>query len=163
MGSVTRTRLGAFAYYVLPLLAWMLLIFSLSNNSASADVTRPMVGKGILRLLPFLRNHLSYAEIDAVNFFLRKCAHVTEYAILATLAYRAVAFGDPKFRSRNIIVPWLLAATYAASDEYHQTFYASRGPSVEDVFVDAGGASLGLLICLWNRTLRAEKAKEPDD
>jgi VanZ family protein len=37
-------------------------------------------------------------------------------------------------------------ALVAASDEFHQTFVKSRTPSVRDVLLDVGGASLGLLI-----------------
>jgi VanZ family protein len=37
-------------------------------------------------------------------------------------------------------------ALFAASDEFHQTFVKSRTPSVRDVFLDVGGALLGLLI-----------------
>jgi VanZ family protein len=35
---------------------------------------------------------------------------------------------------------------FAATDEFHQTFVKSRTPSVRDVFLDVGGAFLGLLI-----------------
>ena len=37
-------------------------------------------------------------------------------------------------------------ALFAASDEFHQTFVKSRTPSIRDVFLDVGGALLGLLI-----------------
>ncbi len=40
----------------------------------------------------------------------------------------------------------LACALFAASDEFHQTFVKSRTPSVRDVFLDIGGALLGLLI-----------------
>jgi VanZ like family len=33
----------------------------------------------------------------------------------------------------------------AATDEFHQTFVASRGASVRDIMIDSGGAILGLL------------------
>ncbi|MHB8523972.1 MAG: VanZ family protein [Limisphaerales bacterium] len=40
------------------------------------------------------------------------------------------------------------ASLYAASDEYHQSFYPSRGASVEDVVIDTVGAAVGLAL-LW--------------
>jgi VanZ family protein len=41
-----------------------------------------------------------------------------------------------------------LAAPYAATDEFHQTFVPSRQGSVWDVLLDTGGACVGLII-LW--------------
>jgi VanZ family protein len=41
-----------------------------------------------------------------------------------------------------------LAAFYACTDEFHQTFVPSRQGSAWDVLLDTGGASLGLLL-LW--------------
>jgi VanZ family protein len=49
----------------------------------------------------------------------------------------------------------------AATDEFHQTFVASRGASVRDIVIDSGGAILGLLvgsIFMMNRSIRLEKA-----
>lgn len=157
---MTRTKLGAFVYYVMPLLAWMLAIYLFSSDVASADNTRPAVG-GILRLFPILKDHLTFEQIDGVNYVIRKMGHVTEYLILSVLAYRAFAFGNPRFRSRNIWLPWCLCVLYACSDEFHQSFYPSRGPSISDVFIDAGGAALGLLICVWRWVLDRLNEKEP--
>lgn len=158
---MTRTKLGAFAYYVLPLLLWMLVIYSLSTDKASADVTRPAVGSIVERLFPWLKERLDYQFVDAVDYVVRKLGHVTEYLILAILAYRAFAFGSPRFRSRNIWLPYILCVLYASSDEFHQSFYASRGPSISDVFIDAGGAALGLLICVWRWVIDHLKREEP--
>ena len=34
----------------------------------------------------------------------------------------------------------------AATDEFHQTFVRSRGPSIRDIMIDSGGAIVGLLV-----------------
>jgi VanZ family protein len=39
----------------------------------------------------------------------------------------------------------LFVAIYAATDEFHQRFVRSRGPSVHDVLIDISGAVIGLL------------------
>jgi VanZ family protein len=49
----------------------------------------------------------------------------------------------------------------AASDEFHQTFVSSRGPSARDVMIDTAGAIVGLLIGAIfgvTRPIRHEKA-----
>ena len=77
------------------------------------------------------------------DFVLRKCAHITEYAILAALLMRAIGRAGPAF---------LTAVAYAATDEFHQHFVRGRHASPVDVAIDAFGAALGLLV--WTRTRR---------
>lgn len=142
-------RLVRAAYYVAPLLVWMLLIFGLSTDAGSAERTKPAVGGILHRLFPGLAHRLTPAQVERVDWNIRKSAHVTEYAILAILAYRAVCFGNPTFRNRNVTLPFLIGVLYAASDEFHQSFYASRGAKAADVTFDTFGVTLGLLLCLW--------------
>jgi VanZ family protein len=70
---------------------------------------------------------------------LRKGAHITEYAILGLLLYRAL--------EREALA---LAAgiAYAATDELHQHFVSGRHASPVDVAIDAVGVSLGMLVWL---------------
>ena len=74
---------------------------------------------------------------------LRKGAHVTEYAILGALLYRAVG--------REALA---LAAgiAYAAIDEVHQYFVRGRHASPVDVAIDATGVALGMVVWLWARS-----------
>ncbi len=139
------------AYYVGPLLLWMLVIFAFSTDVASAQRTRPALGGIVRGLFPGLARRLTPDQIERVDWGIRKAAHVTEYAILAILAYRAVAFGSPAFKSRNVVLPFLIGVLYAASDEYHQSFYPSRDGTAADVMFDTFGVTTGLLLCLWHR------------
>ena len=78
----------------------------------------------------------------------RKCAHVTEYAVLALLLWRALR-SIPTLRPKTLMLfgaVLLGCALLAASDEFHQTFVKSRTPSGRDVLLDVGGALLGLLL-----------------
>jgi VanZ family protein len=68
---------------------------------------------------------------------LRKCAHVTEYAILGALLYRALGRAAPA---------WLAGVAYAATDELHQHFVAGRHASPVDVAIDAAGVLAGVLL-----------------
>ena len=71
---------------------------------------------------------------------LRKGAHVTEYAVLGGLLYRALR-REPLALAAGI--------AYAATDELHQHFVRGRHASPVDVAIDAVGVSLGML--LWLR------------
>jgi VanZ family protein len=123
-----------FAKSWLPVLAWMFFIFIGSTDLLSAEHTSRFIG-------PFLRwfaPNVSDASIASVQLVVRKGAHLTEYAILALLIYRAL---------RRFAPALMVAGIYAALDEFHQSFVASRTASPWDVAIDCLGAFLGL--CFW--------------
>ena len=68
---------------------------------------------------------------------------MTEYCVLAiTLCVPLYAYGV-----RGIwlyLLAGLICAGFAATDEYHQSFVAGRGPSVRDVCIDTFGAMIGI-------------------
>jgi VanZ family protein len=70
---------------------------------------------------------------------LRKCAHVTEYAVLGALLYRALG---------REALALAIGIAYAATDELHQHFVRGRHPSPVDVAIDAVGVALGMLVWL---------------
>jgi VanZ family protein len=102
----------------LPVLAWAGVIFAFSS-------------------IPSLDTGLGIWD-----YVLRKCAHATEYAILALLLLRATG---------SLLWAFPLAVAYAGSDEFHQTFVRGRHGSPVDVGIDAVGASLGLAASLYTR------------
>ncbi len=78
------------------------------------------------------------------DFVLRKLAHLSEYAILTYLIFRALNQYQLK-NSQVIGLSFLLALTYSISDEYHQSFVFARYGVWTDVLVD----SLGILLMIW--------------
>jgi VanZ family protein len=95
--------------------AWAAVIFALSS-------------------IPSLSTGLGFWDL-----LLRKCAHVTEYAILAALLFRALE------RWRSALA---LGVLYAASDELHQHFVRGRHASPVDVAIDTLGLALGLALSI---------------
>ena len=83
---------------------------------------------------------------------LRKGAHLTEYAVLGMLLFRAVGREVPAF---------LLGVAYAITDEVHQHFVHGRHASPFDVAFDAAGVALGLLIALSAETATPAKPAWP--
>ncbi len=133
-----------FFKYWLPLLIWLGVIFVGSTNLMSAEHT----SRYIVPFLLWLKPGMSPRTIWIILVAVRKCAHVTEYAILALLLWRALR-SIPALRTKTTMsfgAVLLSCALFAASDEFHQTFVKSRTPSVRDVLLDVGGALLGLLI-----------------
>ena len=97
-------------------LAWCAVIFAFSSI--------PSLGTGL----------------GTWDLVLRKCAHLTEYAILGLLLARAAA--RPAFAVA-------VGALYAASDEVHQHFVRGRHGVWYDVAIDTAGVTAGVL--LWRR------------
>ena len=106
-------------------------------------------------LTPLLRwwnPDISLLAIAQVHFFVRKAAHLTEYAILAMLLWRALRGWIDEFW-RRMLLALAPSIIFAAADEFHQSFVASRTASLGDILLDVSGALFGLMVCatIWKR------------
>jgi VanZ family protein len=123
----------------------------------STDIGSPRHTSRILRpLLRWLNPNVSEETLQAVQFAVRKTAHITEYAVFALLVWwarRKSVRGDPRPWNRSDAVFVLgVVLAYAATDEWHQSFIPSREGRVTDVLIDFGGAVVGLsLLWVWGR------------
>lgn len=124
----------------------MALIFGGSTEPFSSDHTSRIIAPVLRWLIP----GLSEPTVELVVHLVRKAAHLCEYAILAGLWWRALR--EPARRAGRAW-DWtvagqcvLLCALWAASDELHQAFTATRTASGWDVLLDTTGAVLGLLL-----------------
>ena len=126
----------------------MWIIFSASGDQMSFQHSSRIIGPFVRWLLP----NLSDEAIHDLVVIVRKCAHLTEYAVLALLLWRALrkspAPDVPRWQWSAAGLVLALVALYAASDEFHQTFVPSREGCVTDVLLDTAGAAIGLL-SLW--------------
>ncbi len=95
----------------LPVVVWAAVIFTLSSI--------PSLGTGL-------------GVWDTV---LRKAGHMTEFAILGALLFRALGRELPAF---------VAGVAYAVTDEVHQHFVEGRHASAIDVALDAVGVALGI-------------------
>ena len=77
--------------------------------------------------------------------FIRKFTHVSEYFVFGLLLFRAIRMPRQGWQWEWAFLAMLIAALYASSDEIHQIFVPSRGASVFDALLDAGGASAAQL------------------
>jgi VanZ family protein len=113
-----------------------------------SDVRRAHVAF-IVPILLWLKPGMAPETLRSILFAMRKCAHVSEYAILALLLWRALRSGSALRAKISMLFSAVLlgCAVVAASDEFHQSFVKSRTSSVRDVLLDIAGALIGLLIC----------------
>jgi VanZ family protein len=123
------------------LIVWMGIIFFMSTDSFSF----PRTSKYIVPLLHAIFPFFSLRTIHLIHIFLRKSGHFAEYAVLSWLWFRTLQARDPAWSNRSAILAFLLSAVYAATDEFHQSFVPSRGPSIIDVGIDSAGAAFSLL------------------
>src|SRR5258706_3456768 len=134
--SCAMPKFRAFMIYWLPVLIWMACIFSASSDQMSFQHSSRIIGPFIRWLFP----HLSNQAVGEWVFVIRKCAHLTEYAILALLLWRALrkpVKGDTRpWRGSEARLVLILVALYAATDEIHQSFVPRRQASVWDVLID---------------------------
>ncbi|GAB4463148.1 MAG: VanZ family protein [Armatimonadaceae bacterium] len=143
--------------YALPLILWLVFIFLMSTPTASAETTRTAVRSILRTLFPGVDNFLAPDMIVQIDFLIRKCAHLTEYTILGILLYRALGWGRSRFDYRVPLITLIFGILYAASDEFHQSFYPEREASPVDVLIDACGVGWGTLISLWRQCAFLQK------
>lgn len=137
----------------LPVILWMGFIFTMSTSLGTAEHTSRFIGPLLRSLLP----GASPDMIDLAHFLIRKCGHLTEYAVLALLLRRAFRASLPSggTRGQAFALALLVAAAYAATDEFHQLFVPGRTPSLGDVLIDTTGAFVALaLAAAWRRGKR---------
>ena len=141
-----------FAKYWMPVLIWLALIYVGSTDLMSAEHTSRFLGP----FLRWLKPDITADAIAKVQLFVRKVAHLTEYAILAALLWNAVYSGtNLKIKISTLFVTvWLVSTLIAVSDEFHQSLVTSRTASIGDVRIDMIGAIFGLIFCR-SCTLRA--------
>jgi len=141
---LTTNEMQGFLKYWLPLVIWVGVIFVGSTDLMSAQHT----SRFIVPFLRWLNPHISWAAINTIHTVIRKLGHVSEYAILALLLWRAL-YSGPTLRTKTPILfgaVLLACAVFAVGDEFHQSFMRSRTPSGRDVLLDSAGAFLGALI-----------------
>jgi VanZ family protein len=133
--------------YWLPALAWAGLICSLSTDAFSSNHTSLV----IVPALRWLFSQASAETIELMHEIIRKMAHFTEYFIFSIFLLRGLRGKNLGWTLRWAIWAVVIAAGYAALDEFHQSFVASRTASPWDALLDTVGASVAqVVLWLWN-------------
>ncbi|MDO5703033.1 MAG: VanZ family protein, partial [Lachnospiraceae bacterium] len=158
-------------FWFVPTLIWMVVIFQLSSQDAlettglSYKVTETVADvlhKTVLK-------DRSYEElVETLHPYVRKAAHMAEYAILYMLLFLSFFFSMLATRSASVSI--VIAFIYACTDEFHQTRVSGRAGSFMDVCVDMTGVLMAVCVILFIYSLwqgshirKEERAKEKLD
>ena len=120
----------------------MALIWGASSDLGSADNTAGPIAWIVTALFPWATT----AQIELAHTAVRKVGHLTEYAILAALWFRALYAGCRLPTTQSALGALAVSVSWAIADELHQSFVPSRTASFLDVAFDAIGAALLLFI-----------------
>ncbi len=141
-------RFGAW----LAVAAWAGTILWLSGNEFAAGTTAEWLGGLARTLWP----GAGEPPVEMANLWLRRGAHLFEYAVLAALAFRALRPDSPVRRAAALSLA--LVAAVAVADETHQAFQPDRTGSPLHVALDLGGGAGGVLAAVWLGRVRATAA-----
>ena len=143
----------------LPAVFFMVMIFrfSMDTGTESSGLSTRVCLWLVERWNRILGGAMSAEAIQAaagsIEFLIRKCAHVTEYAILtfSFIPFWRVSVGVGEGKTQ-----WLMgvcAFIYACTDELHQRVVSGRSGRFIDVLIDAIGMVIAMGIYLLIRTL----------
>jgi VanZ family protein len=137
---MTDDKARYLARHWLPVFIWMAVIFLFSSQPHSGAITATYFGNW--------------------NVPVRKGAHLCEYFLLSLLAERAFRLSGGFCLSHAKILALLLSALYALSDEWHQSFVPGRTATINDAFVDIGGALLAICFLTIRAKLTCQKQSD---
>lgn len=142
---------GRFFRYA-PLILWTGVVLFASTGNASMSQT----SRFIRPFLEFIFPNTPEETLVIYHGYIRKCAHFTEYGILAFLAFWA--FSNSKinfFRKHWFVAAFCFVALIATIDETNQSFNTARTGSIYDVLLDCfGGATILTIVYLWRKRSR---------
>ena len=125
-----------FLRYYLPAFAWAALIFLFSSGAFSAAQT----GHLLRPFLEWLFGPIPEPRFEFIHFLVRKAAHLTVYATLSALWFRARRGKRTGWQPSWSLLALLVSMLVAGADEVHQSFVPSRTGSPWDVLLDSFGA-----------------------
>ena len=172
-----KSRRGFLRWFLTCLtLFWMVFIFMMS--SAGKDESNSQSGA----VCEFICDHFveGYEEMapeeqiqmqQKISFPVRKCAHLSEYAVLGALMTLTAASwrreGEETMRTGETpggtvrILPVLAAGfLYAVSDEIHQIFVPGRSGEPRDVLIDTSGVLIGICLVRFHFSLRERRKRK---
>lgn len=142
----------------LPPALWLGVTFAFSTDLGSSATTHGLVFRILSLLWPGVLK-LPLSDQAHIEFLCRKAAHLTEYAMLAVLVYRALRATFTFTNLEAFAWGWTSVAGYALLDEFHQSFVPTRTPSLRDSGIDATGALIGIL--LYTLVIWSSKSRTP--
>ena len=128
-----------------PAVVWAIVIWVFSTELFSTESTSRI----LFPILKWFFPNASTSTLWAIHGVIRKAAHVAEYCVFSVLLLRGVRGKESGWRWTWGLATLAMLAGYAALDEVHQLFVASRGASGWDVLLDTFGGAVGQAAARW--------------
>lgn len=146
-------------------LLFLIFGFSAQDGESSGSLSFE-ISLFIVKLFsPFLPTAMSERMLleraEAIHFFVRKAAHMTEYFLLALSLQLPLTTFLGKRLSWNvrILTGFALTVVLAALDEFHQTFVPGRSGNFTDVCIDSIGAIAASLLLFIFFSIRQKRLR----
>jgi hypothetical protein len=137
-------------------LLWAGMIFATSSTVISVDelysIVRSIFGQKALDRFEIFWGIAWFAVV--------KGWHATEFAILTAVLIAFLNTRRPSRRKGNALLAGLIAAVFAITDEFHQTFVPTREGTILDVLIDCVGVCAVTAVC-WTRARKTESVSAP--
>ncbi len=135
--------------YWIPVGLMLSLMYFFSTDVFSSQHTARMIEW----LMKLFTDEAGGQDLKEANFAVRKFAHFFEYAVLATLLFRAFRAESRKpWKFSWAASTFLIILVWSLVDEFHQTFTKWRGGSLYDAMIDSAGGLFALvMIALYGR------------
>ena len=114
---------------------WMITIFMFSaqNGDESSELSQGFLRTFILRFTP---DNISEDIVNMMEYIIRKCAHMTEYAVFGILVFYQIKLYRLFEKEWNrIVMAVICVMIYASTDEIHQLFVGGRSGRFTDVLL----------------------------
>ncbi len=135
---------------------WLYVIISFSNQTGGES--GGISGKIVQIIIDIFNINNTESTFSTLQFFVRKLAHLTEYAILGILIFNAL-YNTINNLKLIVIISFVCCALYSIIDEINQLSVAGRVGSFKDCLIDSTGALLGVLFCLFIISLKKPKQR----
>lgn len=127
------------------LVFWLLIIFYFSNQPGNSS--------------SYLSDNLTLLIFNDISnlliFIVRKIAHISEFFILTLLIYNVLK--DYVDFKKSCLFSFVFSVLYSISDELHQLFVVGRECLLRDVFIDAIGIILALIIIFFIKHYKSKR------
>ena len=135
------------------------VIWTLSGESFSGGATSSMLSPLFRWLFP----DFGPRDLWELHFWVRKSAHVVEYAVLAMLSFRALRLSLHLPLLRVIGLALLIVVSVAGVDELRQSFLPTRTGAMSDVLLNFVGGGLGVVFVVAVHRLLGIGAPAPKE
>lgn len=164
--KVRKTKLKRIIEFILFLPAIMLMCTIFYFSSQPGDESSDRSSQASYEIVDSKYNLMNmdvaewrkWKEASEINLYVRKAAHMSEYAVLFIMIYAPLILVYNNKHKNQMLASFSLCVLYAISDEIHQYFVPGRTSTPVDVIIDSVGTILGLFfVCFLCRFIEKYK------